>query len=1548
MKKSKRLRKLYRFLISLILILTIVLGISGIVAKYRTTVSVTGNVSFSAELAESVTIFEHGVKRQEDGSYQLTDEIITGENQGNSYKVMPGVDIPKDPQIEIVGKRAIDSYLYVEVKDNLPDSIEEIVTYKLTDEWKKLNVTTGPSGNSKAPTSVYVYIGDSKSAKILDESFEEQNITILDKNIITVGEAYSETPFELEFYGYLVQIPQETTVDAESLFKEQLMPKENNLLNASNGLSKNASSSLLNSTLSEQETEESAEETPEYVTITIQYVDSETKTPVFDEYVATLQYGTEFTAEVSSPTRVGYAPYIENTSAETVKIPKQEYKENVTYTVEYKPIEVSYTVRHYVQNVSDDSYTEYTIVSGMLKTGTKPSTDDLSLKELTGDGTTAGGFDALYHEPDVVAADGSTEFHVYYDRKYFLYTFDCAGGYGVDPIYARYETPLAVPNPVRPGYTFTGWEILGDDGNYTKVDAIHSEVGLADVSYRATWTPSEDGTTYTVVYWQEAVDSAAEGEGKKYDYWGNETVTAKAEDKVSGSDRAPIIGLDDSRYFTYDDTLTEKNIEVKGDGSTVVNVYYSRNTYTLKFYYARSSVNDNGTLNYEVAGGSTWPFAWETSTDIATMLGRVGSWGSVKNLPELNDAGEAKGYAKGDETYNNQTYYYIQFQAQYGADISQIWPLDIFDPVETSQTNDFGDIAYFSAWNVEYHTYYSVKNTNKTLKGNYQRLDYQMLYDAQFEDADTIRFLAFWENGADNIGWNKPNKWTYEIYLPVLEGEDVDERYQGVDYKLEATYILYDNNTNQNPGEQTATAVEGFTHNADDSTARVAVWNEQLDSTYDINAYTMKFYYVRNEYTLEFSNLGKVVKTEEKVPFENPLGSYNFVPDYPANLESNAYYFAGWYTSPGCYDGTEVDWTTVTMPAGDLMLYAKWAPIERKVTFSNHYQDAMDGKHLDGFGGTVMHGQYLIETETKIPSVNDVSSEGIGNATNYVPIGWFYIDEVTGEKKRFNTGSMKVTRDLNLFMEWKSNKVVEYTVEYVVDNGDGTYTTIGEPTKGHSFAGLTRTFKAKVGTELKEGYQEKYYPMEASHSILMTENQENSHRFVYAYKEEIGFKVNYINQLTKLPMEQIDENPKVGTTSAAVITEKFVPVSDYMPDAYYKQLILSYTPEKNVINFYYIKDEEHAHYAVKHMVENVDGSYSEYATVTGIGDINKEITEQALTLGGYKYDVELTEKKIPVIDGEKAYSVSKDGVTGTITLNGLEMYIYYSRKPSGYVKRYVEYGTDRDLIGPFTVTGHYKDLIYIDIQQEDKAEIEANGTKYVLVSDPIYSSTMGIVNEDVNGNLQYPEIIFYYTAKQVTISYVPVCKTVTEGFGKVSLANERAATAEGLSGCTALPASGYQFAGWYSDEACTNMVQEDVYFKPEELPENDTTYYALFEPILEDLTIEKTGDTVDASDTFLFKVKGTAGAAETVDLTVSITGKGSVTVKNIPVGKYTVEELTEWSWRYSVNEWMKTVTVVEDGTNTVTFTNLKNSKAWLGGEQSRDNLFDAVVLTETP
>lgn len=113
-----------------------------------------------------------------------------------------------------------------------------------------------------------------------------------------------------------------------------------------------------------------------------------------------------------------------------------------------------------------------------------------------------------------------------------------------------------------------------------------------------------------------------------------------------------------------------------------------------------------------------------------------------------------------------------------------------------------------------------------------------------------------------------------------------------------------------------------------------------------------------------------------------------------------------------------------------------------------------------------------------------------------------------------------------------------------------------------------------------------------------------------------------------------------------------------------------------------------------------------------------------------------------------------------------------------------------------------------------------------------------------------------------------------------------------------------------------------------------------------DLTIEKEGwNEIDENQTFIFNVTG----PNDYSTQVVIKGNGSVTIKGLPAGTYTITEDTSWSWRYEPNGGStQTVTTdkVVNGTATVTFNNTRDNEKWVDGNAYVWNLFDGSNNTK--
>ena len=172
-----------------------------------------------------------------------------------------------------------------------------------------------------------------------------------------------------------------------------------------------------------------------------------------------------------------------------------------------------------------------------------------------------------------------------------------------------------------------------------------------------------------------------------------------------------------------------------------------------------------------------------------------------------------------------------------------------------------------------------------------------------------------------------------------------------------------------------------------------------------------------------------------------------------------------------------------------------------------------------------------------------------------------------------------------------------------------------------------------------------------------------------------------------------------------------------------------------------------------------------------------------------------------------------------------------------------------------------------------------------------------------------------------------------------------------MKGSAPTTADGFKFVGWYKDEECTQPVDAAWVANSKLTPDKTknygtdaapvmgyeaATYYAKFEYDVADLTITKRGcENIDENQSFIFDVTGPNGYSKRV----VINGNGSVTIKRLKIGTYTVTEVTNWSWRYTANNSSQSIELKPTMSNTVNFTNTRSNHKWLGGDAYSKNIF---------
>ena len=214
--------------------------------------------------------------------------------------------------------------------------------------------------------------------------------------------------------------------------------------------------------------------------------------------------------------------------------------------------------------------------------------------------------------------------------------FDSDGGTYVAPQFYSADATTAAPNVVtKPGYTFSHWEYNG-----TKFE--FGSPLTENITLKAHWNVNTS-TRYTVIHWQENAND-------------EEFSFAEAETKTGSTGSRTSAAAKSYTGFTAQ-TITQQTIA--GDGSTVVNVYYKRNVYEVKFFKKNSSSEYTSlriTAKYGAAIGDKWP-TYNGSSTWATQKNGSGPYQVNIDTMPLNGAtfyGPQTGY--GSET----AYYYVE------------------------------------------------------------------------------------------------------------------------------------------------------------------------------------------------------------------------------------------------------------------------------------------------------------------------------------------------------------------------------------------------------------------------------------------------------------------------------------------------------------------------------------------------------------------------------------------------------------------------------------------------------------------------------------------------------------------------------------------------------------------------------------------------------------------------------------------------------------------------------------------------------------------------
>lgn len=653
-------------------------------------------------------------------------------------------------------------------------------------------------------------------------------------------------------------------------------------------------------------------------------------------------------------------------------------------------IEVDYKVEHWKQSLDGKSY-ELDAQESQILQGTSLAKTQAQAKEFEG-------FTSKKIEQQKIKRDGSTIVKIYYDRKSVTYIFKAQGGNWDQDSSDQtktglYGAALDVPaNPVKTGYTFSKWS-----------SDVPETFGSSDITFVANWLPGT-GTLYKVEYYLQNTDGS--------DY---ERIDDDSQNLVGTTGELTAAVAKEYEGFTVEE-IAQK--EIAPDGSTVVPVYYKRNS--ISYIFAANGGNWNGASDNKIVSGlyecsvtapaapaktgyvfGGWDeevpdyFGTETKSFSAVWLASTDTVYRVEHWQQNIDDDEYTKISEDTQLLAGTTLTQTKAQAKtYPGFSVQSFNQGIIEPDGSTiirinynrNTVTYTFESTSGAW--------ENNETEKTISGRYGAN-----VNAPENPSKTGYLFDGWDNevpstfglsvGSFAAEWSADPNTEYKVI------HWVQNLYNDTYYKT-STKLLHGTTNTQT--QAAANDLQGFTPKSFDQSIIAA------DGSTEIN-----IYYDRKEITYTFNS--ERGKFEDGSTVKTVSGRYGTSFDVPDSPTHPSYFSNGWDNAiPETFGGEDITFTAqynfncyekpVRLPAGttgsvgssnNYVYFGVWPKSlkDEDVEVDETKQMVMGG-HTYYLGDD---GEYYIKTLVRICSSN--SSQLIDGQYSYFklePIKWVYLD----------------------------------------------------------------------------------------------------------------------------------------------------------------------------------------------------------------------------------------------------------------------------------------------------------------------------------------------------------------------------------------------------------------------------------------------------------------------------------------------------------------------------------------------------------------------------